>query len=63
MPVKAIILTHEKTNIKEFDLYLVQKLAPLRPILFYGRAATLNPVAKSKYAVFDWWKEFHSYLF
>ena len=40
---KAIILTHEGSEVTDADCYLSQKLRPLRPILCYGRRTNAKP--------------------
>ena len=55
--VKALVLTHELTADREFDTYLARRLAPLRPLLSYGRAARAFPPVPAKVAVYSWWKD------
>ena len=41
-----------------FDTYLPRRLAPLRPLLSYGRSAQAYPQAKAMHCVYSWWKDF-----
>ena len=52
------MLTHELTE-GTYDPYLADMLAPLRPVLCFGRSAKAFPSGASKHAVMCWWREPH----
>ena len=56
--MQALVLTHELTKERDFDTYLPRRLAPLRPLLSYGRSAKAYPQADASHCVFSWWKDF-----
>ena len=55
---KALVLTHELTPEKDFDTYLGRRLAPVRPLLSYGRSAKAFPKVEARQAVYRWWKDY-----
>ena len=55
---KALVLTHELTPEKDFDMYLGRRLAPVRPLLSYGRSAKAFPKVEARQAVYWWWKDY-----
>ena len=52
------MLTHEHAE-GTYDPYLADMLAPLRPVLCFGRSAKAFPVGAPKHAVMCWWREPH----
>ena len=54
---QALVLTHELTPSRDFDTCLARRLAPVRPLLSYGRSAKSYPQAPAKVAVYSWWKD------
>jgi hypothetical protein len=54
---QALVLTHELSRPEDYDGYLPRVLAPLRPVLSFGRSARAWPPAKVNSAVFHWWRE------
>ena len=42
---------------RDFDTYLSRRLAPLRPLLSYGRSAKAYPPTKAATAVYCWWRD------
>ena len=54
---QALILTHELSDEKTFDTYLVHELAPLRPLICFGRSANAPPRVGSQHAVRSWWED------
>ena len=55
--VQALILTHELTLEEDFDTYLSRELAPVRPLISFGRSARAWPPCDTKVAVFSWWRD------
>lgn len=54
---QALILTHELTDEADFDTYLARELAPVRPLISYGRSAKAWPECEAAVAVFAWWRD------
>ena len=54
---QALVMTHEGTDYRQFDTYLWRKLAPVRPLLSFGRSATAEPRTKPQYCVWHWWQD------
>ena len=52
------MLTHELAE-GTYDPYLADMLAPLRPVLCFGRSAKAFPSTKPSHAVMSWWREPH----
>ena len=52
------MLTHELAD-KKYDPYLADMLAPLRPLLCFGRSAKAFPVGPPQHAVMSCWREAH----
>jgi hypothetical protein len=54
---EALILTHELTKEEDMDAYLPTQLAPLRPVICFGRSAAAPPAVPKRHAVWHWWKD------
>ena len=54
---QAISLSHEVASPEELEPYLGVRLAPLRPVTLYGRAAALHPPCRKEEAVFYAWRD------
>jgi hypothetical protein len=54
---QALVLTHELSKPEDYDGYLPRVLAPLRPVLSFGRSARAWPPAKANVAVYSWWRD------
>lgn len=55
--MQALVLTHELTNESDFDTYLARRLAPVRPLISFGRSAKAWPECEAQVAVFCWWRD------
>ena len=49
---KALVLTHEMTDEKEWAPYAATVLQPLRPLTVYGRSAKKEPKVPSEHSIF-----------
>ena len=49
-------MTHESSSATEADCYLAQRLAPLRPVLSFGRCPDAEPKCTPGEAVRSWWQ-------
>ena len=56
-PAKALVLTHEMTDEKEWAPYAATVLQPLRPLTVYGRSAKKEPKVPSEHSIFYFWKD------
>jgi len=54
---QAISLSHELASPEELEPYLGVRLAPLRPVTLYGRAAALDPPCRKEETVFYAWRD------
>ena len=54
------MLTHELTPEADMDTYLARRLAPVRPLLSFGRSAKAYPRVPASVAVYSWWKDWLS---
>ena len=54
---QAISLSHELASPVELEPYLGVRLAPLRPVTLYGRAAALDPPCRKEETVFYAWRD------
>lgn len=54
---KALVLTHEMTDEKEWAPYAATVLQPLRPLTVYGRSAKMEPKVPSEHSIFYFWKD------
>ena len=50
------MLTHELAQ-GTYDPYLADMLAPLRPLLCFGRSAKAFPTGQPRHAVMSWWRD------
>ena len=55
--VKALVLTHELTKDSDLDTYLARRLAPVRPLISWGRSAKAYPQVEVQNSVFSWWQD------
>jgi hypothetical protein len=55
--VQVIVVTHELSDPKHFDDYLLQALTPAVPLLFYGRSRKAEPVCDPDKSLWHWWKD------
>ena len=51
--LQALVLTHELTPESDVTTYLPRKLAPLRPLLSFGRSAKAYPQAQAMHCVYS----------
>jgi hypothetical protein len=58
-PVQVITLTHNRSDVLEYDPFLAWSFRPLRPIALLGVSAgtTESPRMKKHHCVIEWWKE------
>jgi len=54
---QAISLSHELASPEDLEPYLGVRLAPLRPVTLYGRAAALDPPCRKEETVFYAWRD------
>ncbi len=53
---QALVISHEGAKVEDLDTYLADKLAPLQPIILWGRTASAMPAVPKEQAVYYWWK-------
>ena len=56
-PAKALVLTHESAPQDLWEPYLGHLLRPLRPMVLFGRDASLQPRCPRDVAVYYGWKD------
>ena len=52
------MISYEGASEDSVDCYLAEKLAPLQPIILWGRTANIDPVVDKSHAVYYWWLDF-----
>ena len=52
------MISYEGASQDSVDCYLAEKLAPLQPIILWGRTANIDPVVDKSHAVYYWWLDF-----
>ena len=62
-PAKALVLTHESAPSELWGPYLGHLLRPLRPLVLFGRDASLQPRCPKDQAVFYGWKDTGAKIF
>ena len=62
-PAKALVLTHESAPSDLWEPYLGHLLRPLRPLVLFGRDASLQPRCPKDQAVFYGWKDTAATIF
>lgn len=53
---KALVVSYEGAKVEDLNTYLAHKLAPLQPIILWGRTASMMPAVPKEHAVYYWWK-------
>ena len=54
---QAVVISYEGAGQDTYSTYLAEKLAPLQPIVLWGRTAAQMPSVRKEHAVYYWWKE------
>ena len=54
---EALVLSHEEATMQETEPYLQRRLAPLRPLIMYGRSASLDPPCAKDECVYYGWRD------
>ena len=52
------MISYEGASPDSVDCYLAEKLAPLQPVILWGRTASMDPKVDKSHAVYYWWLDF-----
>ena len=55
--MQVLVLTHEQASLRELEPYAAAALAPLRPLLLYGRTGLAAPSCDRKHSVWHGWMD------
>lgn len=51
------MISYEGQRVEDLSCYLSDVLAPLQPVILWGRTASAQPVRQKQHVVYDWWKD------
>ena len=57
MLLQALVLSHERASGEEIEPYASVRLAPLQPLVLYGRSAAMAPECDKDQCVWYAWRD------
>jgi hypothetical protein len=57
LSVEVLVLSHEAATTQETEPYLQTRLAPLRPLILFGRTASRHPPCHKQECVYYGWRD------